>query len=130
MKVLVCGGRDFDDGARLREVMNSLHENLGPITVLVHGAAAGADSMAGTWATIRHIEVRAYPADWKKHGRSAGPIRNQQMLDAEKPELVVAFPGGRGTAHMVRIAKEQGFNVVQPVCTNAASLHPQTKEKQ
>lgn len=121
MKVLVCGGRDFNNGARLRECLNALHDNLGPITLLVHGAAAGADSMAGTWATHRGVPVKAYPADWKKHGRSAGPIRNQQMLDAEKPDMVIAFPGGRGTAHMVRIAKEQGFRVIQPVVRDEGS---------
>lgn len=119
MKVLVCGGRDFNDGARLREVLTSFHENLGPITCLVHGAAAGADSLAGTWAEHKGVPVKAYPADWKRHGRGAGPIRNQQMLDAEKPDLVLAFPGGRGTAHMMRIAKEQGFRVMQPVCVAA-----------
>ena len=115
MKVLVCGGRDFDDGARLREVLNSLHENLGPITCLVHGGARGADSLAGTWATHKGIEVHAHPADWKKHGRGAGPLRNREMLNSEKPDLVVAFPGGRGTAHMVALAKQHGYNVVQPV---------------
>jgi hypothetical protein len=115
-KVLVCGGRDFNDVARLRECLDAFHVHLGPITVLIHGAAKGADSLAGDWARSKSIEERAYPADWKKHGRKAGPLRNQQMLDAEKPDLVMAFPGGRGTAHMVRIAQEQGFRVIQPVC--------------
>jgi hypothetical protein len=50
-------------------------------------------------------------ADWNTHGRAAGPIRNQRMLDEVKPELVVAFPGGRGTADMVRRAREAGVNV-------------------
>ncbi len=120
MRVIVCGGRNFDDGARLREVLNSMHENLGPITVLAHGAATGADMLADTWARHkRGIVVEMFHADWRAHGKAAGPIRNQQMLDGIKPDLVIAFPGGKGTAHMVKIAKAQGFNVVEPVV-----LHP------
>lgn len=106
MKVLVCGGRDFDNGALLSFTLNALG-----ITCVVHGAARGADALAGAWAANHGVEVRAYPADWKAYGRAAGAIRNQQMLTEEEPDLVVAFPGGRGTAHMVRIAREQGFNV-------------------
>ena len=44
--------------------------------------------------------------DWKKYGKKAGPLRNQQMLEEGKPDLVVAFPGGNGTADMVRRAKK------------------------
>ena len=115
MKVLVCGGRDFNDGARLREVLDSFHENLGPITCLVHGAANGADSLAGTWAAMKGVLTKAYPADWKKNGRGAGPIRNRQMLDEEHPDIIIAFPGGRGTAHMVNLARSRGFKVLEPV---------------
>ena len=122
MRVIVCGGRDFKDGARLREVMNSMHENLGPITVLAHGAANGADTFAATWASHKPgIVVEPFPADWKAHGKAAGPIRNQQMLDAINPDLVIAFPGGKGTAHMVKIAKAQGYKVVQPVVRDDAA---------
>jgi hypothetical protein len=54
-----------------------------------------------------------YPADWAKHGRAASPIRNQQMLDEGRPNLVVAFPGGRGTADMVRRARSAGVEVIE-----------------
>ena len=53
----------------------------------------------------------AYPANWKKHGRAAGPIRNKQMLEEAKPDLVIAFPGGAGTANMVKQAREAGVKV-------------------
>jgi len=53
------------------------------------------------------------PAEWDKFGRRAGPLRNEQMLREGKPDVVVAFPGGRGTAHMVRIAKEAGIDVLE-----------------
>ncbi len=110
MRVLVTGGRDFNDRELLCEALDRLHA-AHPFTVLIHGDANGADRLSGEWATLRGIEVEAHPADWKKHGRAAGPIRNQKMLE-EKPELVVAFPGGRGTADMVRKAKQAGLEVV------------------
>jgi hypothetical protein len=80
--------------------------------VIVHGAAVGADQMAGSWARSRGVAEAAFPADWGRDGRAAGPIRNQRMLDEGRPDLVVAFPGGRGTADMVRRARAAGVAVV------------------
>ena len=99
MRVLITGGRDFADRQLLFETLDRLHAARG-FTLVIHGAAKGADSLADEWAKERGIEVQARPADWKKHGRAAGPIRNQEMLK-ENPQLVVAFPGGKGTANMV-----------------------------
>ena len=59
------------------------------------------------------LPCAVYRADWEGLGRKAGPIRNQQMLDEGKPDLVVAFPGGRGTANMMRIAREAGIEVIE-----------------
>lgn len=115
MKVLVCGGREFADRDAVFDALDELHEGQdGPITLLIHGAARGADSLGGEWAASRKVPVRPYPADWEKHGRAAGPKRNQQMLDEGKPDLVVAFPGGNGTAHMVKIATDAGVRVWRP----------------
>jgi len=110
MRVLVTGGRDFDDRALLTDALDRLHAQHG-FTVLIHGDASGADRLSGEWAASKGIQVEARPADWKKHGRAAGPIRNSQMLD-EQPELVIAFPGGKGTADMVRKAKQAGLEVM------------------
>lgn len=110
MRVLITGGRDFSDRALLNKVLERLHAQHA-FTVLIHGDASGADRLSGEWAASKGIQVEARPADWKKHGRAAGPIRNSQMLD-EKPELVIAFPGGKGTADMVRKAKQAGLEVV------------------
>ena len=65
---------------------------------IISGMASGADTFAVEWAARFGFPLRAFPAEWDKHGRSAGPIRNQRMLDEGKPDLVVAFPGGKGTA--------------------------------
>ena len=109
MRVLVCGGRDFYDGALLKRTLDDIVTELD--VVVIHGGARGADSLASWWASTRGFSVEIYPADWNAHGSAAGPIRNQEMIDKGKPDLVVAFPGGKGTADMVRRAKAAGVLV-------------------
>lgn len=111
MKVLVCGGRDYEEYDELSEVLNRINREQG-ITYIIHGAAIGADRMAGDWAHEKGIQEVACPANWEHNGKSAGPVRNQAMLGL-KPDLVVAFPGGRGTANMVRIAKNANVPVYE-----------------
>lgn len=110
MKLLVCGGRDYDDWDTVCDELTWLMGDH-PIDLIIHGAAKGADSLAEEFAKASGIASRPFPANWKKHGRRAGPIRNQQMLDEGKPDLVVAFPGGRGTADMIARAKAAGIEV-------------------
>lgn len=110
MKVLVCGGRGFRD---FTAVCNALNELAYEAEFVVHGGAPGADTLAQDWADDHGICCRVYLADWDTHEKAAGPIRNQLMLDDSKPDLVIAFPGGRGTADMVRRAKIAGVAVIQ-----------------
>jgi hypothetical protein len=110
MKVLVCGGRDYVDVKRLQVVMDYLHE-LNDFDHLIHGAAIGADTLAGKWAKDHGVHVMSYEANWELHGNSAGPIRNTRMLVEGKPDLVVAFPGGKGTSNMMKQAINKGFDV-------------------
>lgn len=114
MKVLVCGGRDFRDTAMLDRALCEL-DNAICITEIIHGGANGADTMAGCWGEKFNIPVTVYKADWSLYGRMAGPRRNERMLYEGKPDFVLAFPGGRGTAHMVRIAEEAGVRVVRAI---------------
>lgn len=111
IKVLVCGGRDFQDRPLLWSVLSDIHQAR-KIAAVIHGAARGADKMAGDFAAERGIAVREYPANWTRDGRIAGPLRNSRMLEAEAPDLVVAFPGGRGTADMVIKARRSGVEVM------------------
>ena len=114
MTVLVCGGRKYSDAARVASVLGKIHGKT-PITRIVHGNAGevdpvllrdvGADRLAGIWAVARGIDVHPYPAHWDRFGKAAGPMRNQEMVDAERPQLVVAFPGGKGTADMIARAQ-------------------------
>lgn len=111
MKVLVCGGRDYTDYEELKTVLSALQVRRKPFSLIIHGNAQGADYLAGVYARRHEIPVKAFPADWDTHGRSAGPIRNKQMLDEGKPDLVVAFTGGKGTANMVSQAKQAGVDL-------------------
>lgn len=97
-RVLVCGGRDFDDIALLQSVLETW---LKPGDIVVHGNARGADRMAATYWKARGGKTDSYSALWDVHGKAAGVIRNQAMLDSGI-DLCIAFPGGRGTADMVR----------------------------
>lgn len=110
MRVLVCGGRDFNDMAMATQALDAIHAQR-PITCIIYGAAPGADTLGKLWAQARGIATDPYPADWNKDGRAAGPIRNRRMLHASHPEYVVAFPGGKGTADMVSIATAAGLPV-------------------
>lgn len=111
MKVLVCGGRDYHDEAVVAFILGSLE--LTKQDCVIHGAARGADQLAAIWATRNGVPQEPYPAKWREHGRSAGPKRNLEMLLKGKPDLVVAFPGGKGTAHMMKIAKEANVTVME-----------------
>lgn len=112
VRAIVCGGRDFADQQRLWNGLESFHKSEGRIIALAHGAAPGADSMAAMWAKDEGIPCYAFPARWKLEGMAAGPKRNQRMLDEFKPDVVIAFAGGRGTADMVRRAESEGVRVV------------------
>lgn len=111
MKVLVCGGRDFNNYDVVSKALYRIHEGT-PITLLIEGGAHGADHCAYLWARTAQVQCEKFPADWRSHGKAAGPIRNQRMIDEAKPDLVVAFPGGRGTADMVRRAETAGVEVL------------------
>jgi hypothetical protein len=108
MKILVCGGRDYNNKEHLYHVLDKANYD-GDIEIC-HGGANGADNLAEKWATDRQVNVTVFPANWAL-GRVAGPIRNQKMLETFKPDMVIAFPGGRGTADMIRKARKAGVPV-------------------
>lgn len=110
-RLVVCGGRDFHDYYRLANVMDRLAA-IRPIEVVFHGNARGADALAHRWCCERGVKVFPVPAQWSKHGRRAGPIRNQAML-GHGIDLVVAFPGGKGTEDMVSRAHKAGVMVTR-----------------
>ena len=111
-RALICGSRFFTDIDAIR----ALVDTFSPDTVVIHGAAPGADTYAGVCARQAGLEVESYPADWDQYGKAAGTIRNTQMLVEGRPDIVYAFPGGplnetKGTKNMVKQAREAGVEV-------------------
>lgn len=108
MRVLVCGGRKFRDENKMEEVLSKYE-----IDCLIEGGAWGADYLASQYAYKHGIWNERFPAMWETFGKSAGVIRNKQMLDEGKPDLVIAFPGNKGTANMISQARHQGIEVIE-----------------
>jgi len=114
MKILVCGGRGYNRRDVIFATLDNIHSET-PISYLIEGGARGVDQLAYAWARERGLDGKTYPADWAQHGKAAGPIRNRQMLESGNPDLVIAFPGGRGTAHMIGLAKAANVPVKEIV---------------
>jgi hypothetical protein len=112
MRVLVCGGRDYRDIERVKNTLTEIHR-IKSITCIIEGGARGVDHYAAQWGDEHNLGRLTFFADWQKHGKAAGPIRNQAMLDEGHPVLVIAFPGGRGTADMVTRAEKANIEVLR-----------------
>lgn len=113
MRVVVTGGRNYHDSERVFRELDLLHaSNLGPITHIAQGGAKGADALASAWALLNGIPDTTYRADWQGKGKFAGPYRNGRMLDEFSPNLVLAFPGGKGTANCMQQAFDRSITVV------------------
>lgn len=110
MRVLVCGGRDYTNKTNVYEVLDQFFPD---VTMIISGGARGADTLGQEWAKDRRIPLQVYMANWERDGKKAGPLRNIQMLAEGKPDWVVAFPGGKGTAHMMLISRKAGVPVME-----------------
>jgi hypothetical protein len=106
--VLVTGGRDYNT---VETVYRTLDRYRTVITVLGHGSARGADTLCEEWAKSRQVNYQGFPAKWDSIGGAAGPVRNKEMLDNFKPDVLVVFPGGTGTQNMVSIAVAAGVTI-------------------
>lgn len=139
MRVLVCGGRDFANlpertspewdrkEKEHRFVLSTLdrlsddwpktpedeYGNWLPAVTIISGGAKGVDDAALDWAMVNWTDYIEFTAEWETYGRAAGPIRNKKMIDDGQPDLVVAFPGGRGTANMVSLARQYNIPVME-----------------
>lgn len=112
MRVIIAGGRDFNDYSRLKrnvihKLSNIAHENI----TIVCGEARGADSLGKQLAIEMGWEVASYPADWDRWGKAAGYKRNEQM--AQNADALIAFWDGtsRGTMHMINLANKYKLKV-------------------
>ena len=111
-RVLVCGDRNWKDYDAIDRLVKTLPKG----SVIIQGMCRGADLMARRAAIKHGYKYEDYPADWSKYGRAAGPIRNKQMLDEGKPDIVYAFhpniSESKGTKDMVNQAKKCGIEVI------------------
>lgn len=116
MRVLVCGSRTFSDGKIIHTMLGGIANgmlNARSAMVIITGMARGADMHAVNWANDHLMTLHEFPADWVQYGKRAGFLRNTQMLEEGKPDLVLAFVDkplaqSRGTAMMVQIARAAG----------------------
>lgn len=111
MQIVACGSRNYTDREAVRRALLSYwpDPDCRGFEVL-HGAARGADTLAAEEAGRFGARTRAFPADWRRYGRAAGPVRTRQMLD-ESPDLMLAFGTGRGTDFAVAEAERRGIPV-------------------
>jgi hypothetical protein len=107
-RIGVTGGREFEGAASVCHAFTTyVHLD----DLIVEGGARGADAICRAEAQLRGVKVETHSADWKRHGKAAGFIRNQEMVDSGL-DLLIAFPGGKGTADMVRRAENAGITVI------------------
>jgi hypothetical protein len=116
LRVLVTGGRSYQDRAKVYSILDRALA-AGRVGLIIHGAAQGADTLAWDWAEERNVDCLPIPAKWRRFdgttNRGAGPIRNGLMLRLLKPDLILAFPGGNGTADMKKQARAAGVRMVE-----------------
>jgi predicted Rossmann-fold nucleotide-binding protein len=112
-KVVIAGSRGFSNYKLLKETCDDFLRNIKKEynIVIISGGARGADKAGEKYASDEDLDLEIYPADWKKYGKSAGFMRNEQMADIA--DAVIAFWNGEshGTKHMIDIAEEKGLNV-------------------
>lgn len=111
LKLLVCGGREYNDRRTVDRVLDMLHASK-PVGLLIHGACRGADLLAEDWAKKRQIMYCGVPAPWNLHGNKAGRMRNSYMLDILKPDVVVGFPGDTGTRDTLTKSRNAGIDAI------------------
>ena len=117
MKIIIAGGRDFNNYELLRSSMVNILSLILPPTMrpgevtIVSGGARGADTLGERYAHETNMMLKIFPAEWDKYGKSAGYRRNELM--AEYGNVLVACWDGqsRGTKHMIDIAKARGLRV-------------------
>jgi hypothetical protein len=110
-RVLVTGSRDWTDTDTICTALDEALDHAPDHLLVVHGGCpTGADRIAGLWAIAARVPAITYRADWKNHGRAAGPIRNRAMVD-DGADLCLAFikDDSRGASHTARLAEQAGI---------------------
>ncbi len=109
MKVIVTGGRDYSDKERVFSILDHFNPE-----IIIHGDCSGADHYAKEWAKINKKKEIKYPY-LSQYGKAGGPIRNKQMCSEHTDAVLIAFPGGKGTANCKNEAKTLGLKIFEVV---------------
>lgn len=114
MKILVTGSRNLASAMTVVEYLDHYKDLYPDMRLVVGDCPTGADQFAREWARSNDVPVSVVVADWKTHGKAAGPLRNQRMVDTHKPDHLLAFfqegEANRGTRDCVRRAQAAGIN--------------------
>ena len=125
--ILICGDRNWTNASIMKKVMDKF---VNEKDILVHGNTRGADKMSGFIGKEIGCEVKVFPANWDEHGRSAGPIRNREML-RQNPDIVIGFHNNieksKGTKDMLNISKKKGVETYIVTRKSMQKYNKQTK---
>lgn len=129
MRVAVTGGRDYSNDLFVFRVLDFHHSDIERFSVLINGYGTGLDAIARRWAELRGVPQLHFAAAWNDlstppvvkrwrrdgsvYNAAAGPARNGRMIRDGKPDLLIHFAGGDGTADMVRQCLEAGIKIVE-----------------
>ncbi len=109
--VLVTGGRKYTNRLHVYDALDAYHQGHN-IALMISGGAPGVDWFARQWCHTRGVHMASVDGLWKLHGKQAGPIRNAAML-LLRPDVVLAFPGHKGTRDMIEKAQRAGVPVIE-----------------
>lgn len=108
MRTIIAGSRHCNNMALVKlAILESGFE----ITEVVSGFANGVDYLGEQYSYQKGLPLKIFPANWTKYGKSAGPIRNREMADYADALIAILYPGSRGTADMIKVAKAKGLKV-------------------
>lgn len=113
MKWVITGGRDITDKTLIESHLNDMMSKYGKPTEFIHGDCCGVDKIGGQWAEANNIPVKKFPANWSKHGKAAGPMRNREMAEyCLKEDLCIGIWDGKskGTKDMLTVCEKKGIN--------------------
>jgi len=137
LRVLICGGRQYTEIIDVWNIMKIIVQEYGQPALVIHGDAKGADKLGGRVAAMLKIPVQVFPADWDRHGKKAGRLRNIRMAVEAQPDLILAFhmdiEASKGTKHMLEVAREHGIPYIlypDMVDWNMDKLIPVAREHQ
>jgi hypothetical protein len=106
LKTIIAGSRDITD---INIVVKAVADSGFQITEVVSGTARGVDRLGEEWATLQKVPIKRFPADWNKHGKSAGYLRNKEMAEYADQAIVVILNGSKGSTHMANLAKSNNL---------------------